>query len=89
LIEELIDGKTIGYYEKHPHTLNRFIAMIGAKSFFSMLMQHNFVHADCHAGNILVRITEDKHPISTKVKNFVKNIRNYCIYWYITFGFNS
>lgn len=23
-----------------------------------MLMKHNFVHADCHAGNILVRIKD-------------------------------
>lgn len=34
------------------------IANIGAKAFFSMLMKHNFVHADCHAGNILVRIKD-------------------------------
>ena len=36
--------------------MNKVIASIGAKAFFSMLMKYNLVHADCHAGNILVRI---------------------------------
>jgi aarF domain-containing kinase len=55
LIEEYIDGRTIGFYEAHDHNLNKVIANIGAKAFFSMLMKYNFIHADCHAGNILVR----------------------------------
>lgn len=38
--------------------MNKVIANIGAKAFFAMLMKYNLVHADCHAGNILVRIKE-------------------------------
>lgn len=34
------------------------MANIGAKGFFSMLMHYNFVHADCHAGNIIVKINK-------------------------------
>ncbi len=30
--------------------------MLGGKAFFEMMMQHNFVHADCHGGNIFVNI---------------------------------
>jgi predicted unusual protein kinase regulating ubiquinone biosynthesis (AarF/ABC1/UbiB family) len=44
--------------------MNRLIANIGAKAFFSMLMKYNFVHADCHAGNILVRIKEAPSAIT-------------------------
>lgn len=36
--------------------MNRVIANIGARAFFSMLMKYNFIHADCHAGNIMVNI---------------------------------
>lgn len=56
LIEDFVDGRTISHYSTHPHALNKVMAMIGAKSFFEMLMRHNFVHADCHGGNILIKI---------------------------------
>jgi predicted unusual protein kinase regulating ubiquinone biosynthesis (AarF/ABC1/UbiB family) len=38
--------------------LNKVIARIGATTFFEMLMKNNFIHADCHGGNIMVRIKE-------------------------------
>ena len=38
--------------------MNKVIANLGARAFFSMLMKYNLVHADCHAGNILVKIKE-------------------------------
>jgi len=35
------------------------IANLGLKSFYKMLIYDNFIHADCHAGNIFIRITEN------------------------------
>jgi predicted unusual protein kinase regulating ubiquinone biosynthesis (AarF/ABC1/UbiB family) len=31
---------------------------LGASAFFEMLMKNNFIHADCHGGNILVEFTQ-------------------------------
>jgi predicted unusual protein kinase regulating ubiquinone biosynthesis (AarF/ABC1/UbiB family) len=39
--------------------LNQAIAIIGASIFFEMLMKHNFVHAGCHGGNIMVKIEKN------------------------------
>ena len=33
---------------------------MGVKGFYKMLIYDNFIHADCHAGNIFVRITPKK-----------------------------
>lgn len=51
-----MEGLPISFYEEHTHKLNKAIAKLGADTFFEMLMKHNFVHADCHGGNIYVRI---------------------------------
>ena len=32
------------------------MARIGASAFFEMLMMHNFIHADCHGGNIYISL---------------------------------
>jgi aarF domain-containing kinase len=58
LVETFVEGMPITYYESHPHMLNKVIARIGATTFFEMLMKNNFIHADCHGGNIMVRILE-------------------------------
>lgn len=58
LVETFIDGKPITYYERHRHQLNKTIARIGGMTFFEMFMKYNFIHADCHGGNILVRIID-------------------------------
>jgi predicted unusual protein kinase regulating ubiquinone biosynthesis (AarF/ABC1/UbiB family) len=69
--------------------LNKVIANIGAKAFFSMLMKHNFVHADCHAGNIMVRIKEAPFELSTKTVDLFERARNYLISQFIKYGFDS
>ena len=46
------------YYSHHFTPFNKQIARIGAGSFFEMLMVNNFIHADMHAGNILVTIED-------------------------------
>ena len=58
LIMSFIEGRPITYYEKNYDPMNKFIARVGANAFFEMLIQHNFVHADCHGGNIMVSITD-------------------------------
>jgi predicted unusual protein kinase regulating ubiquinone biosynthesis (AarF/ABC1/UbiB family) len=57
-VETFIEGTPITYYESNKHALNNVIARIGAKTFFEMLMKNNFIHADCHGGNIMVSIKE-------------------------------
>lgn len=89
LIEEYIDGKTIGFYENHAHNMNRLIANIGAKAFFSMLMKYNFVHADCHAGNILVTIKEAPNEITNYFYSIANRIKSYALAQIMRFGMNS
>jgi aarF domain-containing kinase len=40
--------------EKYPPPVRRRLAKIGVNAFFRMLIYDNFVHADCHGGNILI-----------------------------------
>ena len=54
LIEEYIEGVPITYYETNRHKLNKVIAKLGSEVLFEMLMKNNFVHADCHGGNIII-----------------------------------
>jgi predicted unusual protein kinase regulating ubiquinone biosynthesis (AarF/ABC1/UbiB family) len=47
----------VTYFENNRHQLNAVIARLGASCFFEMLFKNNFIHADCHGGNILVELT--------------------------------
>lgn len=38
---------------------HKIAANLGLKSFYKMLIYDNFIHADLHSGNILVRIREN------------------------------
>ena len=58
LIESFVEGKPVTYYETNRHPLNAYMARLGTNAFFEMLMKNNFIHADCHGGNILVQVTE-------------------------------
>lgn len=39
-----------------------------------MLMKNNFIHADCHGGNIIVSIQERKYNFFTEVRDFLKEV---------------
>lgn len=65
------------------------IANLGAKAFFSMLMKYNFVHADCHAGNILVRFKDDSNEITRKFTSWFNKVKNFVIAQFIKYGFDS
>lgn len=54
LVETFIEGVPVTYYERNKHPLNKVIARLGSTTFFEMLMKNNFIHADCHGGNIIV-----------------------------------
>jgi predicted unusual protein kinase regulating ubiquinone biosynthesis (AarF/ABC1/UbiB family) len=53
-----VEGVPVTYFENNRHQLNAVIARLGASAFFEMLMKNNFIHADCHGGNILVEFTQ-------------------------------
>lgn len=65
LVETFVEGVPITYYEKNQHPLNSVIANLGAKTFFEMLMKNNFIHADCHGGNIMVELYEESFNFFT------------------------
>ncbi len=54
LVEEFIEGVPVTYFENNKHKLNKVIAKLGSEVLFEMLMKNNFVHADCHGGNIFI-----------------------------------
>ncbi len=57
LIEDWLQGKPMHRFESQSNpAVNRAIAKLGASCFFEMLIKHNFVHADCHGGNIMVEV---------------------------------
>lgn len=58
LIESFVEGVPVTHFETNRHPLNAVIARLGAAAFFEMLMKNNFIHADCHGGNILVEVTK-------------------------------
>ena len=62
--------------------------MMGAQVFFEMLMKHNFVHADCHGGNIYVRI-EPNMKWYRHFNDMFKNLQNWIIAHVIKISFDS
>lgn len=67
LVESFAEGVPITYYEHNKHILNKVIARIGALTFFQMLMKNNFIHADCHGGNIIVNIKEKSFTFADRI----------------------
>lgn len=59
LIESFIDSsKNISeFIGLKDQSANRIIARYGLEAIYKMFLYDNFVHADCHAGNIYVQIT--------------------------------
>ena len=74
LVESFIDAKPISYYVDHKHIMNPYIAKVGMNVLYRMIFYENFVHSDCHAGNILVQIKNGKPKIQSwyeKVEGFI------------------
>eukprot|EP01126_Amoeba_proteus_P040189 TRINITY_DN4275_c0_g2_i10.p1 TRINITY_DN4275_c0_g2~~TRINITY_DN4275_c0_g2_i10.p1 ORF type:complete len:406 (+),score=77.51 TRINITY_DN4275_c0_g2_i10:238-1455(+) len=51
--------------------INKKLAEYGLDAFLQMMLVHNFVHADLHPGNILVRESQDE---SSALEKFIKKI---------------
>jgi len=56
LVESFEQGDTINNYIGADTPHNRRLAGIGLGSYLKMLLRDNFIHADLHPGNILVRL---------------------------------
>lgn len=57
LVESYIEGFPITNYESRANEIGRTIAKIIASTFFEMLFKYNFVHADFHSGNFIVKVS--------------------------------
>lgn len=53
-----------------------------------MLMRHNFIHADCHGGNIFVKI-EPNVKWYRSFQDMFKNLQNWIIAHVIKLSFDS
>ncbi|XP_020115270.1 probable serine/threonine-protein kinase abkC isoform X1 [Ananas comosus] len=65
LVETYEHGKNISYYVDElegNQRLKSALAHIGTCAFLKMLLVDNFIHADMHPGNILVRMSRSRHP---------------------------
>lgn len=62
LVESFIDAKPISYYYENKHIMNPYIAKVGMNVLYRMIFYENFVHSDCHAGNILVQMKKGQPP---------------------------
>ncbi|CAN4083397.1 unnamed protein product [Withania somnifera] len=63
LVETFEQGECVSYYvdELQGHErLKSALAHIGTHALLKMLLVDNFIHADMHPGNILVRVTQSK-----------------------------
>lgn len=63
LVETYEEGDSISLYvegHKGDDHIKRDIAQIGTHALLKMLLEDNFVHADMHPGNILVRTPQEK-----------------------------
>uniref|UniRef100_A0A0D6R1D5 ABC1 atypical kinase-like domain-containing protein n=2 Tax=Araucaria cunninghamii TaxID=56994 RepID=A0A0D6R1D5_ARACU len=59
LVETYEQGESIAHYVEQTegnYSVNNALANIGTNTFLKMLLVDNFIHADMHPGNILVRV---------------------------------
>lgn len=54
--------------------MNKIIARLGSTTFFEMLMKNNFIHADCHGGNIFVQIKDKSYNFVTEIRDCLKDV---------------
>ena len=55
LVESFEEGVPLAHYLTHPSPYNSTLANLGILGLLHMLLVDNFLHADLHPGNILVR----------------------------------
>ncbi|GMH24917.1 hypothetical protein Nepgr_026760 [Nepenthes gracilis] len=65
LVETYEHGESVAHFVDELEGQNRIkaaLAHIGTNALLKMLLVDNFIHADMHPGNILVRVTDSKYP---------------------------
>ena len=60
LVESFIDAKPVSYYMENRHEMNWYMAKVGMNVLYRMIFYDNFIHSDCHAGNVLVQVRKGK-----------------------------
>uniref|UniRef100_A0A453BBG4 ABC1 atypical kinase-like domain-containing protein n=1 Tax=Aegilops tauschii subsp. strangulata TaxID=200361 RepID=A0A453BBG4_AEGTS len=68
LIESFENGESVARFVDETEGNSRMkkdLAHIGTYAFLKMLLEDNFIHADMHPGNILVRLNESKNKRKT------------------------
>ncbi|CAL5014377.1 unnamed protein product [Urochloa decumbens] len=72
LVETYEHGESVSHYvddlEGHDR-IKSALAHIGTHALLKMLLVDNFVHADMHPGNILVRVVQPKNSNNTLIKS--------------------
>ena len=74
LVQSFVEGRPVTYFEINKHPLNKVIAKLGSELFFEMLMKNNFVHADCHGGNIFIQTKQQSYNFFTQIWDFCRDI---------------
>ncbi|KAI4962881.1 hypothetical protein ZWY2020_024688 [Hordeum vulgare] len=70
LIESFENGESVARFVDETEGNSRMkkdLAHIGTYAFLKMLLEDNFIHADMHPGNILVRLNESKNKRKTRL----------------------
>ena len=53
---------------------------MGLNSFFKMFIYDNFIHADCHAGNLLIQKKKKKKHKVSRIKRAYNSFENFVYY---------
>lgn len=76
LVESFEEGELLSDMLVHPESINKEIAHLGILGFLHMMLVDNFLHADLHPGNILVRQSVPcKVPLSKSVTHRTLGLR--------------
>ncbi|CAD8076393.1 unnamed protein product [Paramecium primaurelia] len=73
IVETFEEGVSLSDFMKLERTReHRVAANLGLKAFYKMLIYDNFIHADLHSGNILVRIKDNDTSKFDQFKNMLE-----------------
>ncbi|GFR41310.1 hypothetical protein Agub_g1990 [Astrephomene gubernaculifera] len=80
LVESYEDGDLIMRYVRSPHRHNAMLAQTGVTVFLAMMLRDNFIHADLHPGNILVKEADPPSPlVSAAAKWLPDRVRSWLV----------